>query len=90
MLEKLKQFGKSAVVNAFDKLTNTRVTDIYDAGLPDVKGPKPMTLTFFKDRVEITYKDFIILSRKIIIKPDDILELQLGVQGADITGNTMK
>ena len=90
MLNKLKDVGMSALNDAFDKISTTSVRDIYDAGLPDVSGPKSMLITFMKDRVEITYKDFIILSRKIIIKPDDILELEFGVQNTDTTGNAIK
>ncbi len=89
MLDKLKDFGASAFTNAFDKFSRTKISDTYDAGLPDVKGPKLMKLTFFKDRVEITYKDYLIFSRKIIIKPNDILELEIGIQDANNTANTM-
>jgi hypothetical protein len=93
MLDKLIKVGKSLsplVANAFSKFPVTKVTDTYDAGLPDVKGPKPMTLSFFNDRVEITYKNYGLFTQKFIIKPSEILELEIGVQNTDTTGNAMK
>ena len=64
-----------------------KITAIYDAGLPDVKGPKVMKLTFYKNRVEITYGLF--FTKKIIILPHNILELSIGVQDTNMTGNAM-
>jgi len=90
MLDKLKELGASAISSAIDKFSEVRITDTYDAGLPDVKGPKPMTLVFMKDKVEITYRNFGVFPQKIIIHPADILELEIGVQNADTVSNTIK
>ena len=66
-----------------------KVSDFYDAGLPDVKGPKHMRLIFYKNRVEITYLTYVFFTKKIILNPSDILELSIGVQDTNITGNAM-
>ncbi len=88
MLDKLKDL-ETAITNSLDSFRTAKLTDIYDAGLPDVKGPKPMTLTFFKDKVEISYKEYLFLDRKIILKPHDILELEIGVQNTSTTANAL-
>jgi len=89
MIDKLKDFGVSAFTNVFDKFSSTKISDTYDAGLPDLRGPKPITITFFKDRAEFAYKEYLIFTKKIIIKPNDIIELEFGVQDANNTTNTI-
>ena len=92
MFKKLIEVGKTLsplVSNAFSRIPIATISDTYDAGLPDISGPKPMTLTFYGDRVEISYRKGL-FTQKFVIKPDEILELEIGVQTTDTTGNAMK
>lgn len=91
MIDKLKDMATSVGKEVMSNLANlpSKYSMTYDAGLPDVKGPKPMTLIFANNKLTISYLGFFIFQKKIYITPNDILELDLGVQNVDQTANAM-
>ncbi len=87
-LNKAKKFD--LIITEFINSSFTiKITEIYDAGLPDLQGPKPVTLIFFNDKVKICYKEYMFFTRTFIILPNDILELDMKVQNADTVANAM-
>ena len=50
-----------------------------------------MTINFFKEYVEISYSEslFSFTKKNIILKPNDILELEIGVKDANTVGKTI-
>lgn len=92
MLDKFKNIAAKAAEDLKKNLANlpARYTLTYDAGLPDVKGPKSMALFFNNDKLTITYPGTLMLPKTITILPNDIIELDLGVQNVDQTANAMK
>src|SRR4051812_23551112 len=92
MIDNLKAMAKSVTSDAFNSILNfgSSVNLIYDAGLPDVKGPKPMTLKFSPGQLEIKYRGFLYFERRIVISANDLLEVEMKVQDVNQTANTIK
>jgi hypothetical protein len=92
MINKIKELGESILSLALDQFKDVRITDVYDAGLPDVKGPKKMKIHFSKDKINLEYFELGIIPRnkKITIYPKDILELEIGVEKTENASNTLK
>ncbi len=49
--------------NPFSSFRIKKINVTYDAGLPDITGPKPMTCTFYEDRAELSYTKLFFLSK---------------------------
>jgi len=61
---------------------------MYQAGLPDINGARPMKLKFYKDKVELTYTDKI-FPKTFTIARQDIVELDLKVEDVNTTSKAI-
>jgi len=92
MLDKLKDLATTATGEFSKRLEQAQNPKVYrmmyETGLPDVKA-QSMTLLFKQDSLVITYGSFIFL-KKLILKPDDILEADINAQNIDQTANAIQ
>jgi hypothetical protein len=82
----MKAFILSQLQKSLEQFTAKTFRETYDAGLTDVRGPKPMNLKFFKNRVEVSYLDGL-FRKSFQITGNDIVELELGTQRVNNTGD---
>lgn len=84
----MKEFILEQLKKPFEQLLGITKTfnETYQAGLTDVRGPKPMKLKIFKDKMEVRY--FQGLGYKgFTVYPSDIITLEMGVETMNNTGN---
>ena len=84
----MKEFILNQFKKAFYELSSKSFNETYQAGLPDISGSKPMKLKFYNDKVVVSYYNGII-PKKFIINPNDIVEVEMGVQSVDNTGKVV-
>lgn len=79
----INQFKKS-----FEEFSAKSFNETYQAGLGDIAGPKPMKLKFYKDKVEVSYMDFL-KPKSFTIKPEDIVEVEMVIESVNNTGKAI-
>lgn len=84
----MKDFLKDQLNKSLQEFTAKTFNENYQAGLTDIRGPKPMKLKFYKDKVEVKYMNGL-FPKSFTITPQDIVELDLRVETVNTTGNAI-
>lgn len=84
----MKEFFINQLKKSLSEFTAKKFNETYQAGLGDIRGPKPMKLKFFKDKVECSYMDGLRL-KSFTINPADIVELDMRVEAVNTTGSAI-